>query len=65
MLLWSRRYVSRKDESEKVIVMERGDLLFVFNFHPTNSYQDYRVGCSSPGDYKVRWGGVPHPLTIP
>ena len=34
--------------------MERGDLVFVFNFHPVNSYTDYRVGCKLPGDYKVR-----------
>lgn len=30
-----------------------GDLVFVFNFHPTNSYTDYRVGCYKPGAYKV------------
>lgn len=30
-----------------------GDLVFVFNFHPTNSYTDYRVGCYKPGPYKV------------
>ena len=47
------RYVSRKDEGEKVIVMERGDLLFVFNFHPTNSYESYPIGCLLPGEYKV------------
>lgn len=28
--------------------------MFVFNFHPTNSYTDYRVGCLLPGPYKVR-----------
>lgn len=50
--------MSRKDESDKVIVMERGDLLFVFNFHPTNSYQNYRVGCLLPADYKARRGSV-------
>jgi len=27
-----------------MIVFERGDLVFVFNFHPTNSYDDYRIG---------------------
>ena len=26
----------------------------VFNFHPSNSYSDYRVGCLIPGDYKAR-----------
>lgn len=46
-------YVSRKDEGDKMIVLERGDLVMVFNFHPSNSYQDYRVGCLLPGPYKV------------
>ncbi|ERN13141.1 1,4-alpha-glucan-branching enzyme 2-2, chloroplastic/amyloplastic isoform X1 [Amborella trichopoda] len=46
------QYVSRKDEGDKVIVFERGDLVFVFNFH-WNSYTDYRVGCRTSGTYKV------------
>nr|QKY15163.1 starch branching enzyme (1,4-alpha-glucan branching enzyme II) (SBE2) [Polytomella parva] len=46
-------YVSRKDEGDKLVVFERGDLVFVFNFHPTNSYKEYRVGCLQAGDYKV------------
>ncbi len=46
-------YISRKDEGDKMIVFERGDLVFVFNFHPTMSYRDYRVGCREPGQYKV------------
>ena len=28
-------YISEKSESNKVIVFERGDLLFIFNFHPS------------------------------
>lgn len=40
-----------------MIVCERGDLVFVFNFHPTNSYTDYKVGCNHPGPYKVRLRG--------
>jgi len=46
-------YVSLKHESDKVIVYERAGLLFVFNFHPTNSYTDYRVGVEEPGKYAV------------
>lgn len=48
-----RQYVSRKHEEDKVIVFEKGDLVFVFNFHWSNSYFDYRVGCLKPGMYKV------------
>ncbi|KAM0842265.1 hypothetical protein ACQ4PT_058466 [Festuca glaucescens] len=47
------QYVSRKHEEDKVIIFERGDLVFVFNFHWSNSFFDYRVGCSKPGKYKV------------
>ncbi|KAK9835549.1 hypothetical protein WJX74_002755 [Apatococcus lobatus] len=47
------QWVSRKDEGDKLIVVERGDLIFVFNFHPSNSYNDYRVGAYLPGQYKI------------
>ncbi|CAI5961383.1 unnamed protein product [Closterium sp. NIES-64] len=47
------QYVSRKDEGDKLIVFERGDLVFVFNLHWQNSYTDYRIGCNKPGKYKV------------
>ncbi len=42
-----------QDENDKVVVCERGDLVFVFNFHPTKSYKDYGVGCKNAGSYKV------------
>lgn len=29
------------DNADKIIAFSRGDLLFVFNFHPTNSYTGY------------------------
>lgn len=47
------QYISRKDEGDRIIVFERGDLVFVFNFHWCNSYSDYRIGCFKPGKYKV------------
>ncbi len=59
-----RSYVSRKDEGDKLIVLERGDLVMVFNFHPTNSFQDYRVGCLLPGPYKVSPSIQPTPLKL-
>jgi len=42
-----------QSEGDKIIIAERGQLVFVFNFHPTNSYSDYRVGCKTEGPYKV------------
>lgn len=37
-------HVSLSHEDDKIIVFERGPLLFIFNFHPTKSFKDYRVG---------------------
>jgi 1,4-alpha-glucan branching enzyme len=49
----NHQYVSKKDNGDKVIVFERGDALFVFNWHPTKSYNDYRVGCKQEGIYAI------------
>lgn len=49
----SKQIVSSTSEDDKVIVFERGDLVFVFNFHPGNTYEGYKVGCDSPGKYRV------------
>ncbi|ODV91338.1 glycoside hydrolase family 13 protein [Tortispora caseinolytica NRRL Y-17796] len=46
-------FISLKHEGDKVLVFERAGLLFVFNFHPSNSYTDYRVGVEVPGVYKI------------
>lgn len=46
-------YVSWKHEDDKVVVFDRADLTFVFNFHPTKSFPDYAVGMKTPGTYKA------------
>jgi len=46
-------YISLKHEGDKVVVFERGGLVFVFNFHPTESFPDYRIGIEAAGTYKV------------
>ncbi|CAN6604403.1 hypothetical protein TRVA0_002S04104 [Trichomonascus vanleenenianus] len=46
-------YVSLKHEGDKVIAFERAGVLFIFNFHPTQSYTDYRIGVEKPGVYRV------------
>ena len=46
-------YVSLKHEGDKVIVFERAGLLFVFNFHPAQSFADYRVGVEDAGEYRA------------
>lgn len=46
-------FVSHKHESNKVIAFERGSLLFIFNFHPTQSFPDYQIGTGQPGKYRI------------
>lgn len=46
-------YISLKNETDKVLVFERAGLLWIFNFHPTNSYTDYRVGVEEAGVYRI------------
>jgi 1,4-alpha-glucan branching enzyme len=43
----SDRYISRiaENNKDKIIAFSRGDLIFVFNFHPSNSYTDYGIQC--------------------
>jgi 1,4-alpha-glucan branching enzyme len=38
---------------DKVLVFERAGLLWIFNFHPTNSFTDYRVGVDQAGVYRI------------
>lgn len=47
------QWVTLKHSGDKVLAFERGGLLWVFNFHPTNSYTDYRIGVAWPGKYTV------------
>jgi 1,4-alpha-glucan branching enzyme len=49
----SQAYVSLKNEEDKVVVYERAGLLFAFNFHPTKSFTDYRVGVDDAGEYGI------------
>ncbi|MDP4203031.1 MAG: alpha amylase C-terminal domain-containing protein [Bacteroidota bacterium] len=38
--------------NDQILAYQRGNLLFVFNFHPTNSYTDYGI-LVQPGKYKI------------
>jgi len=42
-----------KHESDKIIVYERAGLLFAFNFHPTKSFTDYKIGTNLSGSLKI------------
>ncbi|KAJ1668553.1 alpha-1,4-glucan branching enzyme [Coemansia sp. RSA 1813] len=45
------QWVTLKHEGDKVLAFERGNLLWIFNFHPTQSYADYRIGAAWGGKY--------------
>jgi 1,4-alpha-glucan branching enzyme len=49
----AQAYISRKHEDDKVVVFERSGLVFVFNFHPTKSYTDYKIGVWEDGTYPL------------
>ncbi|KAJ3414832.1 hypothetical protein HDV05_005989 [Chytridiales sp. JEL 0842] len=51
--LTSGQYVSLKNEGDKVICFERGNLLWIFNFHPTKSYTDYKLGTCWSGVHRI------------
>jgi len=36
--------VSVQDDDKKLIVFEKGKLLFIFNFHSTRSYENQAIG---------------------
>ncbi|KAG6030591.1 1,4-alpha-glucan-branching enzyme [Claviceps citrina] len=46
-------YISLKHEGDKVIVFERAGLVFIFNFHHSSSFTDYRVGVDVAGIYRT------------
>jgi 1,4-alpha-glucan branching enzyme len=46
-------YISLKNESDKVVVFERGNLIWIFKFNPTQSFADYRIGIEQEGTYRV------------
>jgi 1,4-alpha-glucan branching enzyme len=41
------------DEHNKQLVFRRGPLVYVFNFHPSRSYSDWRIPVPDARDYKV------------
>jgi 1,4-alpha-glucan branching enzyme len=57
-------YITLKHEDDKLIAFERGNMLWVFNFHPTKSFPNYWIGVEWFGSYQYvistdeeRYGG--------
>ena len=47
------QYISLKHEDDKIVVFEKGDLLFVFNFHSFKSYENYKIGTKWGTQHKI------------
>jgi 1,4-alpha-glucan branching enzyme len=45
--------VTLQKEDDKVIVYEKGELIFIFNFHTNNSYTDYLIGTHWRSDHMI------------
>ena len=41
------------DNTAKTVVYKKGGAIFAFNFHPSNSYEDFLVTVPAKGDYTV------------
>lgn len=63
-LLPLQAFVSAKHEGDKVIVFDRANVLFIFNFHPTKSFQGYRVAVDVPGKYPFCSSSVSIPVSL-
>ncbi len=46
-------YSSLLNHGDKVICYEKGNLVFVFNFHPSQSYDGYQLPMPKSGSYKI------------
>jgi 1,4-alpha-glucan branching enzyme len=58
------QFITLMDEKDKIIAFEKGDLLFVFNFHPSKSFENYRIGSKWASEHiilldtdEIRFGG--------
>jgi len=49
----SHQFVTLAHEDKKLIIFERGDLLYIFNFHHSDSQSNFRVGTKEPSDHFI------------
>jgi len=63
-MISEHQFVTCSNEQDKLIIYEKGPLLFIFNWHHTNSYENYQVGTHWKSDHfilyesdEARFGG--------
>lgn len=49
----AHQHVSSADDARKLLVFERGPLVFVFNFHTNETYEGLEIGVGEPGKYQL------------
>ena len=47
------QFVTLASEEDKIIVYEKGELVFIFNFHPDKSYEHYQIGTNWRSDHMI------------
>ena len=52
-MIMPNQYVSEQSEEDKIIVYEKGDLIFIFNFHPSKSFENYKIGTAWESDHFI------------
>ena len=52
-MISSHQFISLNDDKDKMIVYERGELIYVYNFHPEKSYTDYLIGTNWTSDLMI------------
>ena len=49
----NHQYITLMHEKDKIIAFEKGDLLFIFNFHPYQSFEHYRIGTNWASEHII------------
>lgn len=49
------QYIRTKHNSDKILVFEKGNILFVLNWHPNNSYNGYQIFVKKCKSVNVLW----------
>jgi len=46
-------FVSKKCNNDKVIIFEKNDCIFCFNFNTAKSFENFQIGVGRPGKYEI------------
>lgn len=52
-MISSHQFVTQSNEVDKMIIFEKGKLLFIFNFHQSQSFENYHVGTFWGSDHFI------------